>query len=255
MKVVIFAGGYGTRIMEESAKIPKPMVSIGDKPILWHIMKSYAAYGHKEFIICLGYKGYVIKEYFANYYLHNSDIRIEATSGKIEYLRSQSEDWSISLIDTGEDTMTGGRLRRVAPYLEDDETFLLTYGDGLCRIDMHEQIRFHESHGKIATILAVRPSGRFGALALSGTEVRNFIEKPRGDGSYINGGFFVLNRKVIDYIDGDSTVFEKEPLERLVAAHQLQAYLHDGFWECMDTLKDAKTLNDLWFSGAAPWVT
>lgn len=253
MKLVIFAGGMGTRIMEESTRIPKPMVMIGNRPILWHIMKFYSAYGIKDFIICLGYKGYVIKEYFYHYYMHNSDMSVDLKNNKVKFFNNTCEDWTISMVETGEQTMTGGRIKRIAPYLDKDETFLLTYGDGLCNVNIHDEVRFHHSHGKLGTILAVRPSGRFGAIEMDGAQVQRFVEKPRGDGGFINGGFFVLNRKVIDYIEGDETTWEDEPLRKLVTEKELMAFSHEGFWACMDTLKDANTLNALWDSGEAPW--
>ncbi len=253
MKAVILAGGQGTRIMEESARIPKPMVSIGPRPMLWHIMKLYSAFGVNEFIICLGYKGYMIKEYFCNYVAHTSDVTVDLKNNRMTFLNNYAEPWSITMIDTGEHTMTGGRIKRVAEHLGKDEDFLLTYGDGLCDVNMQEQLRFHRNHGKLATILAVRPSGRFGAIDMDGSQVKRFIEKPRGDGGYINGGVFVVNRKPVDLIEGDDTVWENEPLEKLTAKGELMAYRHDGFWACMDTLKDATTLNALWDSGEAPW--
>lgn len=253
MKAVIFAGGLGTRIMEESSRIPKPMVTIGGRPILWHIMKFYSAYGINDFIICLGYKGYVIKEYFFHYFMHNADMSVDLKHNKVKFFNNTCEDWNVSLIDTGEQTMTGGRLKRIAPYLGSDDMFLLTYGDGVCDVNIHDEIAFHRAHGKLATILAVRPSGRFGAIEMDGARVQRFVEKPRGDGGFINGGYFVLNRKVIDLIDGDETVWENKPLETLVARQQLMAFAHDGFWACLDTLKDATTLNNLWESNAAKW--
>ncbi len=255
MKAVIFAGGLGTRIMEESARIPKPMVMVGGRPILWHIMKFYSAYGINDFIICLGYKGYVIKEYFYHYFMHNSDMSLDLKNNKVKFFNNACEDWNITLVETGEHTMTGGRLKRVAPYLEPgkDDTFLLTYGDGVCNVNIQDEIKFHHAHGKLATILAVRPSGRFGAIEMDGAQVQRFVEKPRGDGGFINGGYFVLNRKVIELIDGDETVWENEPLETLVARKELMAFEHEGFWSCMDTLKDANTLNALWESKEAKW--
>ena len=253
MKLVIFAGGMGTRIMEESARIPKPMVMVGQRPILWHIMKYYASFGIRDFIICLGYKGYVIKAYFYHYHMHNSDMAIDLKGNQVKFFNNACEDWNITLVETGEQTMTGGRLKRVAPYLGEDKTFLLTYGDGLTDANLTHEIAFHHAHGKQATMLAVRPSGRFGAVEMDGAEVRRFVEKPRGDGGFINGGFFVLNREVISLIKDDSTVWENEPLEALVRQRQLMAYAHEGFWSCMDTLRDANTLNTLWEAGEAPW--
>lgn len=253
MKAVILAGGFGTRIMEESTRMPKPMVTIGNQPILWHIMKYYASFGIKDFVICLGYKGYVIKEYFYHYYMHNADMAIDLKNNKVKYFNNTCEDWTITLVETGEETMTGGRIKRIAPYLSDDETFLLTYGDGVCDVDVAQQLAFHKKHGKRATMLAVRPSGRFGAVEMNGAQVARFVEKPRGDGGFINGGFFILHRDVIDHITGDETVWEREPLEALVAQGELMAYEHEGFWACMDTLKDANHLNALWEAGNAPW--
>lgn len=253
MKAVILAGGLGTRIMEESSRIPKPMVAIGGKPILWHIMKFYSAYGINDFIICLGYKGYVIKEYFYHYYMHNSDMSVDLKNNKVKFFNNTCEDWTITMVETGEQTMTGGRIKRIAPYLENDEDFLLTYGDGVCNVNINDEIAFHKSHGKLATILAVRPSGRFGAIEMSGARVQRFVEKPRGDGGFINGGYFVLNRKVVDLINDDETVWENEPLEKLVSKKELMAFEHEGFWSCMDTLKDANTLNTMWEEDTAPW--
>jgi glucose-1-phosphate cytidylyltransferase len=255
MKVVILAGGLGTRILEESGRIPKPMVPIGDFPIIWHLMKTYAHHGFKEFIICLGYKGYAIKEYFSNYYLHNCDLTVKLQTGDVEYFNSRADDWTVTLVDTGLGTQTGGRLKRIAHLLGPDDTFLLTYGDGLCDVDMRAELEFHRRHGKQGTILAVRPSGRFGALEVDGEDqVQRFIEKPRGDGGYINGGFFILNREVVERIEGDATVFEQEPLEGLARDGELAAFRHDGFWHCMDTLKDSQTLNAMWDAGDAGWA-
>lgn len=253
MKAVILAGGMGTRIMEESSRIPKPMVTIGSKPIIWHIMKFYSSFGINDFIICLGYKGYVIKEYFFNYYMHNSDMSVDLKNNKVKFFNNTCEDWNITMIETGEQTMTGGRIKRIAPYLEKDEDFLLTYGDGVCDVNISDEIKFHKAHGKMATILAVRPSGRFGAIEMDGAQVQRFVEKPRGDGGFINGGYFILNRKVIDFIKGDETIWENEPLETLVTKKEVMAFEHEGFWACMDTLKDATTLNALWEAGEAPW--
>ncbi len=255
MKVVILAGGLGTRILEESGRIPKPMVPIGDYPIIWHLIKTYSHYGFKEFIVCLGYKGYALKEYFSNYYLHNCDLTVNLKNGDVNYFNNRSEDVTVTLVDTGLQTMTGGRIRRIAHLLGDDDTFMLTYGDGLCDVDMRAQLTFHKQHGKLGTILAVRPSGRFGALEVTDdAQVTRFIEKPRGDGGYINGGFFILNRSVVDRIAEDGTVFEQEPLESLARDGELKAYQHDGFWHCMDTLKDSVTLNAMWTSGEAGWA-
>lgn len=251
MKVVILAGGLGTRISEESATTPKPMIQIGGKPILWHIMKVYSAYGLNEFIICCGYKGYLIKEYFANYFLHTSDVTIDIVKNSIQAHQTKGEAWKVTLVDTGENTQTGGRLKRIAPYL--DEDFCLTYGDGIASIDVNKLIKFHKDHGKHATITAVQPAGRFGALKLEKTSVASFQEKPDGDGGWINGGFFVLSPCVIEKIKGDGTVWEREPLEALAAERQLEAFFHRGFWQPMDTLREKNALEDLWSSGNAPW--
>jgi glucose-1-phosphate cytidylyltransferase len=251
MKCVILAGGLGTRISEETAVRPKPMVEIGGRPILWHIMKIYAAHGISEFIICCGYKGYLIKEYFANYFLHQSDVTIDLSTNSMEVHQKKAEPWRITLVDTGDNTQTGGRLRRVAQYL--DEDFCLTYGDGVGSVNIQELIGFHISHGREATMTAVQPPGRFGALEISGTQVNSFREKPRGDGGWINGGFFVLSPKVIQRIEGDDTLWEKIPLESLARDNQLQAFLHKGFWQPIDTLRDKNALEELWASGRAPW--
>lgn len=252
MQAVILAGGYGTRISEESHLRPKPMIEIGGKPILWHIMKIYAEHGVTDFVICLGYRGYMIKEYFANYILHSSDVTINAKTGEISYHNSLAEPWSITLVDTGENSMTGGRLKRVAPHLRG--TFCMTYGDGVSDIDIRAEIAFHKNHGREATVAAVTPPGRYGALEIdkSGT-VERFIEKPPGDEGRINGGFFVLESSVIDRIEGDSSSFEGAPLEMLTADRQLIAFRHPGFWYAMDTLRDRNYLESLWASGKAPW--
>ncbi len=252
MKVVILAGGYGTRISEESATRPKPMVEIGGLPILWHIMKVYSYYGLNEFIICCGYKGYMIKEYFANYFLHRSDVTFEMETNKMQVHQQHAEPWKVTLIDTGENTMTGGRLKKVQKYLGDDD-FCFTYGDGLANVDLTSLIEFHKSEGTYATVTAVQPPGRFGALGLSKTRITGFEEKPVGDGGWINGGFFVLSTEVFDYIEGDNTVWEKDPLERLAKDNQLAAYIHRGFFQPMDTLRDKNLLEDLWESKKAPW--
>ena len=254
MKLIILAGGAGTRLSEETAIRPKPMVEIGGKPILWHIMKIYAAHGVRDFVICAGYKGHVIKRYFADYFLENSDVTFDVASNRTEFHVRRAEPWRVSVIDTGEDTMTGGRLRRVREHLDQD-TFCMTYGDGVSNVDISALIRFHETEGSLGTLTAVRPPGRFGAVTFDrGTNrITSFREKPRGDGGWINGGFFVLNRKVIDYIESDSTVFEAEPLKRVAAQNQLAAYKHEGFWQPVDTLRDKKVLEDLWASGRAPW--
>lgn len=251
MKAVILAGGLGTRISEESTIRPKPMIEIGGMPILWHILKMYSAHGIHDFVICCGYKGYMIKEYFANYFLHMSDVTIDMSHNSIEVHQKKAEPWKITLIDTGENTQTGGRLKRVAEYLDSD--FCLTYGDGVGSVDITASIAFHKQHGKLATMTAVQPPGRFGALELDGTTVKSFIEKPQGDGGWINGGFFVLNPKVLDLIDSDATLWEKEPLESLAKQGQLESFFHSGFWRPMDTLRDKTTLEELWASGKAPW--
>lgn len=253
MKVVILAGGLGTRLSEETVVRPKPMVEIGGRPILWHIMKIYSHYGFNDFVICLGFKGYMIKEYFSNYFLHMSDVTFDMRNNSMEVHQQHAEPWKVTLVDTGMDSMTGGRLKRVAPYLE-NETFMLTYGDGVANIDIGDLVRYHRSHGKPATVTSTQPSGRFGALNMGedGT-IYSFQEKPAGDGSWINGGFFVLEPAIIDRIAGDETVFEKEPLEGLARDGQLMAYRHGGFWQPMDTLRDKQHLEALWNSGQAPW--
>ena len=253
MKAVILAGGLGSRISEESYLKPKPMVEIGGKPILWHIMKIYHHYGIDEFIICLGYKGYLIKEYFVNYFLHNANITVDGRTGSIKFHDSTSEHWSVTLVDTGDETMTGGRLKRVASFLEPDEPFCLTYGDGVADVNIHELVAFHRKHGLKASLTAVMPPGRFGALSLDDHTVTKFIEKPHGGLGQINGGFFILDPSVIQYIKDDSTAWEDEPLARLAAEGQLQAYFHSGFWQPMDTLRDKKSLEALWATGNAPW--
>ncbi|MGU3454589.1 glucose-1-phosphate cytidylyltransferase [Methylobacterium fujisawaense] len=252
MKAVILAGGLGTRLAEETGTRPKPMVEIGGQPILWHIMKGFAAHGVREFVICLGYRGYMIKEFFLNYRLHLSDVTIETAGDKIDFHRSGAEDWMVSLIETGADTMTGGRLKRVQAYLG-SEPFFMTYGDGVSDVNLTALAAFHESHGRLATLTAVAPPGRFGALELAGERICNFREKPAGDGAIINGGFFVLDPKVLDYINGDSTIWENEPLEQLARDGQLYAYKHSGFWQAMDTLRDKNQLESLWATKAAPW--
>jgi glucose-1-phosphate cytidylyltransferase len=253
MKAVILAGGLGTRISEETSVRPKPMVEIGGRPILWHIMKIYSAHGIHDFIICLGYKGYVIKEYFANYFLHMSDVTFDMEHNSMEVHQKNAEPWKVTLVDTGENTLTGGRLKRVAQYLEGDKEFCFTYGDGLSDIDLTAEITFHRTHGKLATLAAVQPPGRYGALALDGVRVTDFTEKPRGDGGLINGGFFVLSPKVMELIEGDHMSWEVKPLERLAAMGELMSFSHDGFWQPMDTLRDRNHLEDLWQSGNAPW--
>lgn len=253
MKAVILAGGLGTRISEETHLKPKPMIEIGGKPILWHIMKMYSAHGVHNFVICCGYKGYVIKEYFANYFLHMSDVTFDMEHNTMEVHQRKAEPWRVTLVDTGDDTMTGGRLKRVAGYLKDEEAFCFTYGDGVSDIDISREIKFHKQHGRLATVTAVRPPGRYGALQMDGAQVAGFTEKPRGDGGLINGGFFVLSPKVIDLIAGDQSSWEGEPLTHLAAEGQLMAFEHAGFWQPMDTLREKNLLEDLWASGKAPW--
>jgi len=251
MKAVILAGGLGTRLSEETETKPKPMVEIGGRPILWHIMQIFSAHGVKDFVICLGYKGYVVKEYFLSYRLHLSDVTVDVANGTIDFHRNRAEDWRVSLIETGAATMTGGRLKRVRDFLTED--FFFTYGDGVADIDLAKLLAFHQAHGRLATVTSVVPPGRFGALELAGSRVVSFKEKPAGDGATINGGFFVLSPKVIDYIGGDATVFEQEPLQGLAHDGQLQAFEHNGFWQAMDTLRDKNHLEDLWSKGEAPW--
>ena len=253
MKAVILAGGLGTRISEETHLKPKPMIEIGGRPILWHIMKGYSAHGVNEFVICCGYKGYLIKEYFANYFLHMSDVTFDMAHNRMEVHEQKAEPWRVTLVDTGEDTMTGGRLKRVAEYLKDEEAFCFTYGDGVADVDIAASIAFHKAHGKLATVTAVLPPGRFGSLVREGDTVRGFIEKPHGDGGWINGGFFVLSPKVIDCIACDSTAWELEPMAHLAMDDQLRAFEHTGFWQPMDTLREKNLLEDLWDSGKAPW--
>ena len=253
MKVVILAGGLGTRISEEAHLKPKPMVEIGGRPILWHIMKLYSAYGIGEFIVCCGYKGYLIKKYFANYFLHMSDVTFDMGDNRMTVHQRYADPWRVTLVDTGEGTLTGGRLKRVADYVKDEDAFCFTYGDGVADIDIGALVAFHRRHGKLATVTAVQPPGRYGALDLDGDRVRGFIEKPGGDGGWINGGFFVLHPKVIDYIAGDATGWEIEPLTRLATAGELRAFEHRGFWQPMDTLRDKNLLEDLWARGTAPW--
>ena len=253
MKAVILAGGLGTRISEESQLRPKPMIEIGGKPILWHILKMYSAHGVNDFVICCGYKGYIIKEYFANYFLHMSDVTFDMVNNRMEVHERKAEPWRVTLVDTGEDTMTGGRLKRVAEYLRNEEAFCFTYGDGVASVDISASIAFHRAHGKLATVTAVQPPGRFGSLAREGDAVRGFLEKPHGDGGWINGGFFVLSPKVIDYIGDDFTSWELEPLSRIASDDQLRAFEHAGFWQPMDTMREKNLLEDLWQSGKAPW--
>jgi len=253
MKAVILAGGLGTRLSEETISKPKPMVEIGGKPILWHIMKTYSFYGINEFIICCGYKGYVIKEYFQNYFLHQSDITFDMEGNKMIVHKERAEPWKVTLIDTGEDSMTGGRLKRVAQYLQDDDCFCFTYGDGVADVNIKDLIVFHKSHGKEATLTATYPPGRFGALEIKNNMVLKFQEKPRGDGALINGGYFVLSPKVFDRINGDSTIWEHEPLKSLADDNQLMAFKHEGFWQPMDTLRDKFYLEELLETNSAPW--
>lgn len=253
MKTLILAGGFGSRISEETNLKPKPMIEIGGKPILWHIMKMYSKYGLNDFVILLGYKGYIIKEYFSNYFLHQSDVTIDMTSNSMEVHNNSSEPWKVTLIDTGANTMTGGRIKRAAKYIG-NEPFLLTYGDGVSDIDISASIEFHKKHKKLITMTSVQPAGRFGALDINeDNSVSSFIEKPNGDGNWINGGFFVCQPEVLNYIDGDATVFEKKPLEKLATNGELFTYNHYGFWQCMDTLRDKNYLNDLLEKNKAPW--
>jgi glucose-1-phosphate cytidylyltransferase len=253
MKAVILAGGRGTRLAEETVVRPKPMVEVGGRPMLWHIMKMYAAHGIHDFVVCLGYKGVQIKEYFINYRLHDADVTVDLAAGECTFHRSQAEPWRVTLVDTGENTETGGRLRRVAPYLAGEEDFCMTYGDGLSDVDIGALVAFHRQEGRLATVTAVRPPGRFGGLEREGSRVRRFVEKPRGDGGSINGGFFVLSPKVLDLIEGDDTVWEREPLESLAERGELAAFDHPGFWQPMDTVRERNLLEALWASGAAPW--
>lgn len=255
MKAVILAGGLGTRLSEETSTRPKPMVDIGGKPILWHIMKMYSSNGINDFVICCGYKGYVIKEYFANYFLHMSDVTFNMRDNTMEVHNKRAEPWNVTLVDTGEHSMTGGRLRRVAEYVKDEEAFCFTYGDGVGDINIADSIRFHKEHGKAATLTATYPPGRFGALDIQNKRVMNFKEKPKGDGAMINGGFFVLTPKVLDYLTDDSTIWEQEPLMDLAEEGELMAYEHQGFWQPMDTLRDKNLLEELWEAGKAPWKT
>ena len=252
MKSVILAGGYGTRISEETHLKPKPMIEIGGMPILWHIMKTYSVYGINDFIICLGYKGYLVKEYFANYFLHMSDVTFDLNDNSMQIHQNTSEPWKVTLVDTGDKTMTGGRLKRVAPYL-DGEDFCFTYGDGVTNVNIGSLIEFHQQQATLATVTAVQPPGRFGSLDVSGHKIRAFEEKPQGDGSWVNGGFFVLSPRVLDYIESDATVWEQAPLQRLASEGQLAAYKHTGSWHPMDTLRDKVRLEELWESGKAPW--
>ena len=253
MKAVLLAGGLGTRISEETHLKPKPMIEIGGKPILWHIMKLYSAHGVNDFVICCGYKGYIIKEYFANYFLHMSDVTFDMASNKMEVHQRNAESWRVTLVDTGDDTLTGGRLKRVAPYIQNEEAFCFTYGDGVSDVDIAKSLAFHKQHGKLATITAVQPPGRYGAIERTNNQVTGFAEKPRGDGGLINGGFFVLSPKVLELIEGDQTSWEGEPLGQLAARGEMMAFEHQGFWQPMDTLRDKNLLEELWDSGKAPW--
>jgi glucose-1-phosphate cytidylyltransferase len=253
MKAVILAGGLGTRLSEETGVKPKPMVTIGGMPILWHIMKCYSFYGINDFVICCGYRGYMIKEYFANYFLHMSDVTFDMQKNEMEVHSRHAEPWRVTVVDTGDETMTGGRIKRIGEYVAKDDSFCLTYGDGLSDVDIGALIAFHRSHGRLATLTAAQPPGRFGALHLEGSVVKTFLEKPQGDGAWINGGFFVLSPKILDYIEGDETIWERKPMERLAADDQLRAYFHQGFWQPMDTLRDRVYLESLWDGGKAPW--
>jgi glucose-1-phosphate cytidylyltransferase len=253
MKAVILAGGLGTRISEETHLKPKPMIEIGGKPILWHIMKLYSSHGINDFVICCGYKGYIIKEYFANYFLHMSDVTFDIVNNQMEVHQRNAEPWRVTLVDTGEDTMTGGRLKYVARYVENEDLFCLTYGDGLSNVNITDLIEFHKKQDVLATLTAATPPGRFGALDICKGKVNSFREKPQGDGAMVNGGFFVLSPAVLDYIDGDKTIWEREPLECLAKEGKLAAYEHNGFWQPMDTLRDKTMLDSLWQSGKAPW--
>ena len=253
MKAVILAGGYGTRLSEETYLKPKPMIEIGNMPILWHIMKLYSYHGINDFIICCGYKGYVIKEYFANYFLHHSDVTFSTKENKMIVHKKRAEDWTVTLVDTGEKSMTGGRISRVKKYLKNEECFCLTYGDGISNVNINELIKFHKKHGKKATLTAVNPPGRFGILQTEGNKVTNFVEKPKGDGNLINGGFFVLSPKVIDIISGDGCIWEEEPLNTLAGEGELMFFFHNDFWHPMDTLRDKNYLEELWNAKKAPW--
>jgi glucose-1-phosphate cytidylyltransferase len=253
MKAVILAGGLGTRISEETHLKPKPMIEVGGKPILWHILKMYSAHGVNEFVICCGYKGYVIKEYFANYFLHMSDVTFDMTNNHMEVLQQNAEPWKVTLVDTGDNTLTGGRLKRVEDYVKNEDSFCLTYGDGVSDVDIRASIKFHRQHGKLATVTAVHPPGRFGALERSGDQVTGFVEKPRGDGDLINGGFFILSPKCLELIEGDQSSWEGEPLKNLAKNNEMMSFEHQGFWQPMDTLRDKNFLEDLWTSGKAPW--
>lgn len=253
MKAVILAGGLGTRISEETHLKPKPMIEVGGKPLLWHIMKIYSAHGVNDFVICCGYRGYIIKEYFANYFLHMSDVTFDMANNEMQVHQRNAEPWRVTLIDTGEETLTGGRLKRVADYLADEECFCFTYGDGLSDVDINASIEFHKAHGKLSTVTAVQPPGRYGALERDGNKVTGFVEKPRGDGGLINGGFFVLSPKCLDFIEGDMTPWELDPMTKLASTGEMMMFEHDGFWQPMDTLREKTMLEELWSSGKAPW--
>ena len=253
MKAVILAGGFGTRISEETDLKPKPMVEVGGKPILWHIMKIYSSHGIKDFIICCGYRGFVIKEYFANYFLYQSDITFDMANNTMKVHEKRAEPWKITLVDTGENTMTGGRLKQVADYIKDEEYFLFTYGDGVSDVNISDTISFHREHKKLVTLTATYPTGRFGALKINHQQVESFQEKPRGDGALINGGFFVLSPKALDYIEDNNTIWEKDPLTKMAADGELMAFEHDGFWQPLDTLRDKNYLENLWIKETAPW--
>lgn len=253
MKVVLLAGGFGTRISEESHLRPKPMIEIGGKPILWHIMKEYSHYGFNEFVICAGYKQQVIKEFFANYFLHMSDITFDMQNNQMEVHNNSAEPWKVTVVDTGLNTMTGGRVKRVRDYIG-DETFLLTYGDGVCDVNIHQLLEFHRAHGKMATMTAIQPEGRFGVLDMTGDRIDAFREKSKGDTGWINGGYMVLEPKILDFIEGDETIFERQPLEKAAQQGELMAYRHEGFWQCMDTLRDKEKLEEMIEKGNAPWI-
>jgi glucose-1-phosphate cytidylyltransferase len=254
MKVVILAGGAGTRVSEETVNKPKPLIEIGSKPIIWHIMKTYSHYGLNDFIICCGYKGYLLKEYFANYYMHNSDVTVDLSKNDLQINRANSEPWKISLIDTGENTMTGGRIRRIKNFLKNDENFCLTYGDGVCDINIKKLLEFHKKNKKIATITVVKPSGRYGIISLgNNNKVKSFREKPSGDGSWVNGGFFVFNKKIFNFLKKDSDILEQGPIQKLSKKKQLVAFRHRGFWKALDTLNDKKNLEQLWLKNKCPW--
>ena len=253
MKAVILAGGLGTRISEETHLKPKPMIEIGGKPVLWHLMKIYSYYGINEFIVCCGYKGYLIKEYFANYFLHMSDVTFDMTNNKMKVHQQHAEPWTVTLIDTGDETQTGGRLKRISSYLKDEDAFCFTYGDGLANVDIANLVKFHKSHGKLATVTAVQPPGRYGALNREDNLVSGFVEKPKGDGGWINGGFFVLSPKCINFIESDETVWEQAPLKNIALKGELMAYEHKDFWQPMDTLREKNLLEELWEANKAPW--